>query len=237
MIKCSREIIDKAVQINGAHQYILLCSAGVDSIAGVHYLLSRVKQHDLVKYKVYHYNHKLRKQNDLMESCVNAFMRSEFPDVIHSCISRNTDSPYDTSVATEADLRTKRIQELTQFFHKNVVIKFHHLNDCVESFLLNCFRGHEGYQPIPFWTEWYGDTKNVLCHPFLFTKKKDLIDYCEKYDLMKYVVEDETNSVSKGSRRNMIPNELIPILDRDKVGLETIVAKKMKQRLMLDLLK
>jgi tRNA(Ile)-lysidine synthase TilS/MesJ len=54
---------------------------------------------------------------------------------------------------------------------------------------------------------------------------------------MKYVVEDETNAISRGSRRNMLRNEIVPILERDKVGLETIIAKKMEKRLMLELLK
>ena len=234
MIKCSKEIINKAVELNNSRKnYILMCSSGVDSIAGVHYLLSKVKQHEIPHYMVIHYNHKLRPQNDVMEKSFYDFMDSEFPAFIRSAIHRTQED----SEVTEAKLREARFNALMEYFHSNVIISFQHLNDCVESYLLNCIRGKEGFQPIPFWTEWKSHTNNVACHPFLFTKKQDFHDYCSQNHLWDYVVEDETNRVSKGSRRNMIRNEIIPILERDKVGLETIVSKKMKQRLMLDLLK
>jgi hypothetical protein len=54
---------------------------------------------------------------------------------------------------------------------------------------------------------------------------------------MKYVVEDETNKVTKGSRRNFIRNEIMPLIKREKMGLDTIVKKKMHQRLMLEIIK
>ena len=245
MIKCSKEIINKATELNGMKEYVLMCSSGVDSIAGVHYLLSKVKKQDMYnyKYKVFHLNHKLRPQNDKMEAAFRDFMDTEFPDVYKTVIERNVSKDI-PSKNTEAELRDFRLDELMRFVHKNVIITCHHLNDCVESYLLNSIRGHEGYQPIPFWTQRHkempsngGPTSNVVCHPFLFTKKQDFHNYCSKHHLWDYVVEDETNHVSKGSRRNMIRNEIVPILERDKVGLETIVAKKMKKRLMIDLLK
>lgn len=236
MIKFNKQILDKATQLNGSDEYVLMCSSGVDSIAGVHYLLSKAKKRDRFRFKVFHFNHKIRPQNDKMEESFYNFMNTELPNFYKTVITRST---YIGKLPahTEAELRDFRLDKLRQFVHKNVIVSFHHLNDCVESYLLNCFRGHDSYQPIPFWTEWKHGTTNVACHPFLFTKKQDFIDYCAKYDLMKYVVEDETNTVSKGSRRNMIRNEIIPILQRDKVGLETIVSKKMQKRLMVDLLK
>jgi tRNA(Ile)-lysidine synthetase-like protein len=236
MIKCSREIINKAVELNGIKEYVLMCSSGVDSIAGVHYLLSKVNKRDRNRYKVFHFNHRVRPQNDKMEESFYNFMDTELPSFYKTVIVRNDDN-IKSSETTEAKLRDFRLKKMMEFIHRNVIVTFHHLNDCVESYLLNCIRGHDSYQPIPFWTEWNQDTTSVSCHPFLFTKKQDFIDYCVKHDLMKYVVEDETNVLSKGSRRNMIRNEIIPILERDKVGLETIVSKKMHKRLMVDLLK
>jgi tRNA(Ile)-lysidine synthetase-like protein len=236
MIKLSREILNKAVELNGMNEYVLMCSSGVDSIAGVHYLLSKLNKTDRHRYKVFHFNHKIRPQNDKMEESFYNFMRAELPDFYRHVVTRNSDDNKATEI-TEAKLRDFRLKTIMGFIHLNVIVTFHHLNDCVESYLLNCIRGHDGYQPIPFWTQMRTGTNNVSCHPFIFTKKQHFIDYCVKHDLMKYVVEDETNTISKGSRRNMIRNEIIPILERDRVGLETIVSKKMRQRLMLELLK
>jgi tRNA(Ile)-lysidine synthase TilS/MesJ len=100
--------------------------------------------------------------------------------------------------------------------------------------MLNVLRGKEGFLPIPFITE---VGTNLVVHPFLFTKKKDFIEYAEKNDLAKYVVEDETNKVTKGSRRNFIRNEVMPLIQREKMGLDTIVKKKMQERLMLEMMK
>jgi tRNA(Ile)-lysidine synthetase-like protein len=236
MIKLSREILNKAIELNGMNECVLMCYSGVDTIAGVHYLLSKLNKTDRHRYKVFHFNHKIRPQNDKMEESFYNFMHTELPDFYKTVVTRN---PYDDKATetTEAKLREFRIKKLMEHIHLNVIVTFHHLNDCVESYLLNCIRGHDSYQPIPFWTEMRDGTTNVSCHPFLFTKKQNFIDYCVKHDLMKYVIEDETNASSKGSRRNMIRNEIMPVLDRDKVGLSTIVAKKMKQRLMIELLK
>jgi len=236
MIRFSTEIFNKATELNKTNEYVLMCSSGVDSIAGVHYLLSKVKKEHRSRYKVFHVNHKIRHQNDEMEKSFYDFIDTELPEFYKMAISRDLTNDK-LSKNTEAELRDVRLKKMMNYIHRNVIISFHHLNDCVESYLLNCIRGHEGYQPIPFWTEHRGDTLNVICHPFIFTKKKDFVDYCVKHDLMKYVVEDETNAISRGSRRNMIRNEIVPILERDKVGLETIVAKKMEKRLMLELLK
>jgi tRNA(Ile)-lysidine synthase TilS/MesJ len=54
---------------------------------------------------------------------------------------------------------------------------------------------------------------------------------------MRFVEEDSTNLESKGSRRNMIRNEILPILERDKVGMAKIVKKMMEKRLSLDIIK
>lgn len=226
--------IKKVVDISDSHSInrIIMCSSGVDSIAATHYILSKHK--DKIRYQVLHFNHKLRPQNDLMQESVVRFMMEKFPSHIYYTPSRTKHA------STEAELREERLNYIRSVFHHNVIITAHHLDDCVESYLMNCFRGHTDYLPIPFWSEIKGNdlyTTNTMVHPFLFTKKQDFINYAIKNDLMKYVVEDETNKVTKGSRRNLIRNEIIPILQREEMGIDTIVKKKLKQRLMLELLK
>ena len=129
---------------------------------------------------------------------------------------------------TEDACRKARLEHLKSY--KNTTfITAHHLDDCTESYLLNCIRGKEGFLPIPFHTDL--DNNNNINRPFLFNRKKDFIVYAEKYDLLKYVAEDETNFQVRGSRRNLLRNQIIPILERENVGLQTIVKKKMTERL------
>jgi tRNA(Ile)-lysidine synthase TilS/MesJ len=105
------------------------------------------------------------------------------------------------------------------------------LDDCAESYLLNCIRGKEGFLPIPFHTE----LSNGSCinRPFLFNRKKELMAYAERNNLLQYVVEDETNLQVRGSRRNLLRNNILPILEKENVGLTTIVKKKMVERLSI----
>jgi len=242
MIKCNFDIINKAIDIVNNKHCVIMCSSGVDSIAATHYLLSNlVLDKEMIanhnSFCVFHYNHNLREQNQEMAKMFSTFMGDLFPIYWSILENRQKDLP-----ATEATLREDRLKSVSARFHRSIIVTAHHLDDCVESYLLNCLRGHTDYQPIPFFTEYRNNPSvnanmNVIAHPFLFTKKQDFIDYAVKYDLMKYVVEDNSNRVVKGSRRNFIRNEIIPLLKREKMGLDTIVKKKMQHRLLLDLIK
>jgi tRNA(Ile)-lysidine synthetase-like protein len=214
----------------------IFCSMGVDSVAATHFLINNYKniiKNDGIIITVVHFNHGLRNQNDKMQLRFEKF-RNDLDlrgyTVLLECKNH-----------TEDECRKRRLEYIGNSVYMKMCITAHHMDDCAESYLLNVFRGKEGFLPIPFVTEISRDSKFFdncfLCHPFLFTEKRDFIEYAEKNDLMKYVVEDETNSVVKGSRRNLIRNEIIPILDRERMGLKTIVKKKMKQRLMLELMR
>ena len=43
---------------------------------------------------------------------------------------------------------------------------------------------------------------------------------------MRYVVDDETNSIIKGSRRNWIRNFIIPQMKENKLSLEKFAQRK-----------
>lgn len=231
MIKFEKSILEVAFSKIKNYRIIVLCSSGVDSIAMTHYLLNNKKRllNDVDIFPI-HFNHNLRNENNLMEASFRRFMSEFYPSSLYY-ISRNPNK----SLKTEDDLRKFRLSVLRSFTN-NIIITAHHLNDSVESYLLNTIRGKPEYLPIPFFTHHEKDNI-IFCKPFLFTKKKDFIEYAEKNDLMKYVVEDSTNKITKGSRRNLIRNEILPIFEREKVGLEKIVYNRMKKRLMLDLLK
>jgi tRNA(Ile)-lysidine synthetase-like protein len=215
MISLSKKIFSLAEK---NERVVLLCSSGVDSIAVSHYFLKKFGKK--IDVSLLHFNHRLRSQNDKMEASFQAFASSLYASwqvQRLSCKSK-----------TEDACRQARLEHLN--LYKNVTfITAHHLDDCAESYLLNSIRGKEGFLPVPFHTEL--DEGNCINRPFIFNRKKDYIAYAEHHDLLKYVVEDETNLQVRGSRRNLIRNELLPILEREKVGLTTIVKKKMLERL------
>jgi tRNA(Ile)-lysidine synthase TilS/MesJ len=214
--------------------FIILCSSGVDSIAASHFFINKINTHNYKQNNVglmhsvatLHFNHNLRPQNNVMAESYRDFCRSirTYPIVDNlNCAD-----------STENQSRKQRLKILNE--HNNTIfISAHHLDDCVESYLLNVLRGKEGFIPIPFMTK-LDNLSSCVIHPFLFTRKTDFIKYAEKNDLMKYVVEDETNKQVKGSRRNLMRNKIIPILNEEKMGLQKIVKKKLKERLMLELI-
>jgi tRNA(Ile)-lysidine synthetase-like protein len=203
---------------------IVMLSAGVDSVALAHFvcknknLLKRLFSTENVNIKLYHFNHKLRKQNDIMEQKAKqlaSFLNTEI------CVQTATQD-----CSTEQKARIERFRFLEDF--KGVVLTAHHLNDCVESYLMNVFRGHEDHQPIPFFTK-----VNVACivHLLLFTEKQSLKDYVNFYKLIDYVVEDETNFITKGSRRNFVRNKLLPLLTDEDIILNNTLKRKMYNKL------
>ena len=230
MIKFNKQIFDLALsKIQHYHtNVILLCSSGIDSIAASHYFLEKYKTQFKFSISTLHFNHCLRLQNYDMAEKHRNFTRDHL-------FQHPLTVDLNCKGKTEAACRSARLEWLKSNYKNAIFITAHHLDDCCESYLLNVLRGKEGFLPIPFISEFSNNV--LLCHPFLETKKQDFIQYVEKHDLKKYVEEDETNKIVKGSRRNMIRNELIPLLDQHKMGIQTIVRKKLRERLALELLK
>lgn len=190
----------------------LALSMGVDSVAALHWLLSK-------KYQVIalHFNHNIRDQNQLMEK--------NFQKI---CSDFNLESfcGKGSNLLTESSCREARLKFYEEVVSKNsTIITAHHLNDWVENYLLNCFRGHPEHQPIRIESEF----KNYkIAHPFLLTKKKDFQQYVDRNNLCKYVIEDETNRIVQGSRRNWLRNQIIPEMIKNKLSLEKFAERKIK---------
>jgi tRNA(Ile)-lysidine synthase len=237
VIKMSSKKIDykdvKNILCYAAKSYNLknvtvMLSAGVDSIAALHFFIKNKERiaNDLkisvdeLNVKAFHFNHKLRHQNEIMEKQARKFCKDfNVPLVVKTNL---------TTFTTEAQAREVRFNALSQCVNNSFIVTAHHLNDCVESYILNVLRGHEGFVPIPFCTHL---KNNVVLHPFLFTEKKCFLSYVEVNNLSQYVVEDESNTIIKGSRRNLIRNKIVPLLRDENIVLNKTIIRKMNNRL------
>jgi tRNA(Ile)-lysidine synthase TilS/MesJ len=230
MIKIIKQIVDKK------HPYLFSLSMGSDSVAAFIWM-------KIAGYEVFpiHFNHKLRPQNDLMEK--------KFLEFCKDFNSKNvfiTHASYEKIESlTEGNLRKLRIEfyrDISSFAKDALfpgkltptIITAHHLNDYVESYLLNCFRGHPNHTPIELESNFNFDESHFkIIHPFLLTKKKDFMQFLERNNYIKYIVEDETNKISKGSRRNWIRNVILPEMLKNKLSLERFAKKKIESNLKL----
>lgn len=187
-------------------------SMGVDSVAAYYYLASKSYNVEAI-----HYNHHLRSQNDKMQ------------EQFHKLFNSHGDSNYNV-IATEYLKKTENEcrQDRLAFFKEKcaapgsstIIVSAHHLDDYVESYLMNCFRGHPEYKPMNLISD-FGSFK--IIHPFLLTEKKDFVQFVEKWKggwLKEYIVQDETNDIIKGSRRNWIRKVIVPEMEKQKMSLK-----------------
>ena len=188
------------------------CSGGIDSIVGAHYLSRKLK----LRVKLFHYNHNLRSQNDQMQEAVQRFAED------HG-LQLEVRKLQNFQGSGEAELRHNRYLSLQQLVSQGTVVTCHHLDDCVESYLMNCFNGVPEYCPIPPSTV-FGETRVV--RPFLLTPKKAFERYSTEYNLDSYIVDDETN-LDQGYRRNWVRHRARPVIQEHYPGIQKVVFKKM----------
>lgn len=202
-INCQKELVNDDVWV--------ACSGGVDSIVVAHYILHKLKRN----VKLFHYNHNLREQNDHMEAAVSRFA-GDFDLHLRVHTMR-------VPATGEAEMRHNRYLALQRQVGPGQCVTSHHLDDCVESYLMNCFNGVPEHCPIPIRTMF---DKTQVIRPFLLTPKLAFQKYSTEYDLDKYVVEDDTN-VDQKYRRNWVRHRARPMIEEEYPGLKKVVFKKM----------
>lgn len=206
MIKIIKELLPKEQKFHFA------VSMGIDSVAC--YLYLKNKGYDIIPI---HFNHKLRAQNDIME---NKFVE------LCKATNANPIIGYGKNLNTEAECRDARLN----FYKENIygtIITAHHINDYVENYLLNCFRGHPNHNPFELISEFDGFK---IIHPFLLSRKIDLEEYLDRNNYKHYTAEDETNSSIKGSRRNWIRQQIIPEMKKQKLSLEKYCSRRIEKQ-------
>lgn len=164
-------------------EYNILFSGGVDSLAIAHFLSCGFGN----KVTLWHFNHKL-KGDDLIEEKCREFAR-EFG--LEIWVGTNIFACED-SKNLEAFCRDCRYEYFSEF--NKAFIACHHLDDAVENYVANCFRGQQNYKPIP---EVVQRGNATIVRPFLLTKKADMIEYVKNKDLLRFIAQDPYSEISQ----------------------------------------
>lgn len=209
MIKAIREVIPKD------RRYHLAVSMGVDSVAALFWL--RWKGYDFTPL---HFNHNIRAQNGTMQERFLELCRF---------LGIEGKTAIGIGLSTEADCRNARLDFYSREARGGTIITAHHLNDWVESYLLNCLRGHPGKRPFELESKFPDFT---VVHPFLPTRKEDFRQFLERNGWMEWVVQDQTNSVVKGSRRNWLRCAMIPEMKKQRLSLEKYAKRRIARLLV-----
>lgn len=192
-------------------------SGGVDSVACSHFLATRKRLKGIV-----HANNRFTPDDDKMELAAANLARSL--NLPFYC-ERNY-LKYESG-SVEDWCRKLRISFFerfgAQFPFRPTILTGANLGDFTESYLINCFRGNCDFVPMPLITEYINFE---LTRPFYLTPKQDMVEYCQKNDLMQFVVDDPLNK-DTAKMRNWIRLDLLPQINK-RVNLETVVKKKMQ---------
>jgi tRNA(Ile)-lysidine synthetase-like protein len=207
MIKVIKQILPKD------RHYHLAVSMGVDSVAALFWL--RWKGYSFTPL---HFDHNLRPQNGTM--------RERFLDLCDKLGIEGKSEIWARGAGTEAECREARLDFYSRAAKDGTIITAHHLNDWIESYLLNCLRGHPAKRPFELESKF--PNFNVI-HPFLPSRKEDFKQFLERNGWMEWVVQDESNSVVRGSRRNWLRCAIIPQMKSQKLSLEKYAKRRIQK--------
>lgn len=213
VIKLTKKLLPK--------KFILALSGGVDSLAVAHFLKQSNKD-----FLAVHINAKYIPEDDEYESNVKSFCEEFSIPLLVKTV--NIKSSKKTS--PEAFCREQRykllLEACSEHNTENIVV-CHHMDDCVESYLINCLNGKPEYTPIPFITKY---PKASVSRPFILTRKSDFWNYIQNKKLQKYVAEDKMNT-DLALKRNWVRHILRPTIETQYKGISKVVQKRVQERL------
>ena len=207
MIKIIKQLLSKDETCH------LAVSMGVDSVAALFWL--RWKGYKVVPV---HFNHNLRTQNYIMHE--------RFLALCDKLGLEGRSETWAKGMGTEAECRDARLNFYSRIAAGGTIVTAHHLDDWIENYLLNCFRGHPNHRPFEFESRF---PNFRILHPFLPARKRDFVQFLERNGWMEWVVEDETNRMVRGSRRNWIRRNVLPEMTSQKMSLEKFARAKIRK--------
>ena len=210
--------IKKNNLFDNSHNLLLAYSAGVDSSVLFNLLLNCK-----YKFSVAHCNYKLRGQhsdNDQRFIIEKAKIHKVKYHTREFDISKINFKKSHSVQMKCRQLRYKWFNELSKKYGYDFILTAHHLNDSIETFFINIFRGTgiEGLTGIPI-------KRDKFIRPLLFATKNSILEYAKKNDV--HYREDKSNE-NKNYKRNKIRSDLIPIISVISKNYEEIFYKSFK---------
>jgi tRNA(Ile)-lysidine synthase len=195
-----------------SHDKILLAvSGGLDSMVMLH-LFNECR----FTVSVAHANFLLRgKESNSDENFVESFCKkSSIPFYSRRIETELYARQNHLSIQMAArETRYQWFSELAEMYHFHYIATAHHLNDSLESVLLNLVRGSglEGWDGI--------EPKNGnIIHPMLFATRRQIEAYAKE---SKIAWREDSSNASDDYQRNFIRHRVIPLLRELNPSLET----------------
>lgn len=186
------------------HTVTVACSGGVDSMVFTHFLLQGRRTVNLA-----YFNHDTQHSHKAQKFVENFANQNKLNLFIGRVKGRKGKR------SLEEFWRDERYDFL-QRAGSNYTITCHHLDDCVETWLMSSFHGQS--KLIPF------QRNNNIFRPFLMTSKKSIIEYASNKNI-KWS-EDPSNQKTN-FMRNHVRHKIIPQVLKVNPGIRTTIRKKL----------
>jgi tRNA(Ile)-lysidine synthase len=203
---------------------LLTVSGGIDSVVLTHAL------HQLdYQFAIAHCNFHLRNnesdedENFVKQIAINLkidFYRKDFDP-----ISKSDTEGISIQMAAR-NLRYAWFEELRDVNNFHKIVTAHHQNDVVETVLLNLVRGTgiAGFHGIKA-------ANGHIVRPLLFAKREEIIAYAKKN---KIIWREDSSNASNKYARNLIRNEVIPLLKQLNPSLEQTIQSTTEKILLAE---
>lgn len=188
----------KQYKLGQKEPVVLAVSGGVDSVALLDLLSKYVSKDKLV---VVHVNHGLRKESDEEEKFVRDLVKKY--DLAFYVKKLRLKSKSEDTARRE---RYKFLRLLKNKIGAKYIITAHHLNDQVETVLLNLTRGSG---PLDVWG--MKESENDILRPLLPFPKSEILAFAKRKKLQH--LEDPSNK-DLSFARNRIRHKVIPELEK-----------------------
>jgi len=204
------EFIDHEALLLPAHKVLVAVSAGVDSVVLVHIL-------NAIGYRIgiAHANFQLRAEESNLDEILVKNLAKQLNVPFHTRKFNTGVYLKKHQVSTQMaarDLRYHWFEELREKHDYHAVATGHHLNDLLETILLNFTRGTgitglHGILP----------KRGAIVRPLLAVTKQQILDYARAHQLEWR--EDRSN-LQDYYQRNLIRNKVVPLLKKINPNFE-----------------
>lgn len=182
--------------------YLLAVSGGADSMVLLNLFLKAG-----LKFHAAHVNYKLRgEDSDADQRLVEGFCTLNDITLHVYEVSVKDEKPEGSIQVWARDLRYRFFKEIKDSNGFNYLVTAHHLNDQLETFVINLSRaaGLQGLCAIPA-------NKNGVIRPLLSFKKEEIYEFAKVENV---TFREDLSNKKNDYQRNFIRNEIVPALNK-----------------------
>jgi tRNA(Ile)-lysidine synthase len=207
-----------------SEKVLLTVSGGKDSVAMLDLFCEANRNDGRFRFSVAHCNFQLRGKDSDDDQIFVENLCKENKVVFHTKTFETKTYAKKNKVSIEMAARTLRyewFESIRQELNCDYIATAHHLNDSIETVLLNLTKGTgiSGLKGI-------SAKKGHIIRPMLFASRREIDDYVTKKNLSW---KEDSSNTSNDYQRNLIRNEVVPLLKKINPNFDETFARNLER--------